>query len=159
MASWARFRLSQSTAGAHDEGATAALWTAVALLLMAWFGWRLYRQRRLMVMGVRGRRREATGAAAAGSDSEFFQVERALARMGLPRGTGESVMEWLARIGPGLPQGMRESELNELASLHYRHRFDPAGLAPPERERLRASAQRWLAVNAKGLRQQRTSLR
>jgi hypothetical protein len=69
--------------------------------------------------------------------------------MGLPRGAGESVMEWLVRIGPGLPPGMRESELAELASLHYRHRFDPAGLAPPERERLRSSAQRWLAVNAK----------
>jgi hypothetical protein len=58
-------------------------------------------------------------------------------------------MEWLARIGPGLPQGMRESELIELASLHYRHRFDPAGLAPAERGRLKSSAQRWLALNAK----------
>lgn len=147
--SWARFRLSQSTAGTRDEGAATALWTGVALLLLAWLGWRLYRQRRLMVIGGRGERRETAGAAAAGNDSEFFQVERALARIGLPRGAGESVMEWLARIGPGLPSGMRESELFELASLHYRHRFDPAGLAPPERERLRASAQRWLALNAK----------
>jgi len=96
-----------------------------------------------------GQRGETTGTARAGSDSEFFLVERALARIGLPRGSGETVMEWLARIGPGLPQGMRESELIELASLHYRHRFDPSGLAPVDRKRLRASAQRWLALNAK----------
>jgi hypothetical protein len=44
---------------------------------------------------------------------------------------------------------MRESELIELASLHYRHRFDPSGLAPADRERLKSSAQRWLALNAK----------
>jgi len=147
--SWARFRLSQSTAGARDEGATTALWTGIALLLLAWFGWRLYRQRRLITIGNRGQRGETIGTPAAGSDSEFFQVERALARLGLPRGAGESVMEWLARIGPGLPQGMRESELIELASLHYRHRFDPSGLAPADRERLKSSAQRWLALNAK----------
>jgi hypothetical protein len=58
-------------------------------------------------------------------------------------------MEWLARIGPGLPPGMRESELTELASLHYRHRFDPEGLAPADRERLKVSAERWLTLNAK----------
>jgi hypothetical protein len=146
--SWTRFRLSQITAGARNEAATTALWTGVALLLAAWFGWRLYRQRRLIMIGDRGQRGEKTGTGAAGGDSEFFLVERALARIGLPRGSGETVMEWLARIGPGLPEGMRESELIELASLHYRHRFDPAGLAPADRERLKGSAQRWLALNA-----------
>ena len=145
--SWMRFRLSQMTAGAHDEAATTALWTGVALLLAAWFGWRLYRQRRLIMIGERGPRGEKTGSGATGGDSEFFLVERALARSGLPRGSGETVMEWLARIGPGLPEGMRASELIELASLHYRHRFDPAGLAPADRQRLKASAQRWLALN------------
>lgn len=147
--SWARFRLSQITAGARDEAVTSALWTGIALLLVAWFGWRLYRQRRLITIRKQGQRRETTGTAGAGSDSEFFLVERALARIGLPRGSGETVMAWLARIGPELPQGMRESELIELASLHYRHRFDPSGLAPADRKRLRASAQCWLALNAK----------
>jgi hypothetical protein len=146
--SWTRFRLSQITAGARDETATTALWTGVALLLATWFGWRLYRQRRLIVIGERGPRGEKTGTGTAGSDSEFFLVERALARIGLPRGPGETVMEWLARIGPGLPEGMRASELIELASLHYRHRFDPAGLATADRERLKASAHRWLAFKS-----------
>jgi hypothetical protein len=148
MWSWARFRLSQIGAGAHDEAAMSALWTGVALLLAAWFGWRLYRQRRLIRIGERGQRGNTTEPRATGSDSEFFLVERALARIGLPRAPGETVMEWLARIGPGLPEGMREPELIELASLHYRHRFDPSGLAPADRERLRASAQRWLALYA-----------
>jgi len=147
--SWARFRLSQLTAGSGEEEGNSTLWTGVALLLLAWFAWRLYRQRRLMTIGKGRQGRESSESAAAGSDSEFFQVERALAKSGLPRGAGESVMEWLARIAPRLPEGVRASELVELASLHYRHRFDPAGLAPGERERLRTSAQRWLAVNAK----------
>jgi len=147
--SWGRFRLSQLTAGTSDEDGSRTLWTGVALLLMAWFGWRMYRQRRLMTIGKAGQGKESVRTERAGSDSEFFQVERALAKSGLPRGAGESVMEWLVRIGPKLPEGVRASELVELAGLHYRHRFDPAGLPPPERERLKVSAERWLAVNSK----------
>jgi protein-glutamine gamma-glutamyltransferase len=149
MWSWTRFRLSQIAGRARDEAATSALWAGVALLLAAWFGWRLYRQRRLIVIGERGQRGEKAGTGAAGSDSEFFLVERALARLGLPRGADETVMEWLGRIGPGLPEGMRNSELVELAALHYRHRFDPAGLSRTDRDRLRASANRWLAASRK----------
>lgn len=147
--SWARFRLSRLTIGAGDDSATSLLWIGVALLLAVWFGWRLYRQRRLIMFGRGARRSQSRGTAGTGSDSEFYMVERALGRLGLPRNPDETVMEWLARIGPALPQGVRGSELVELASLHYRHRFDPSGLAPADRERLRISAQRWLALNAK----------
>ena len=35
--------------------------------------------------------------------------------------------------------------LQQLARLHYRHRFDPAGLPAAEREILRTQAFAWLA--------------
>jgi len=35
--------------------------------------------------------------------------------------------------------------LRPLLALHYRYRFDPAGLSSAEREQLRASARAWLA--------------
>jgi hypothetical protein len=143
LASWLRFRGAQLTAGASGESRTAALAVAIALLLALWFGWRLYAQRRLMVFG-----RRAAGAAHAppgqGLDSELFLIDRELARAGLARGAGETVMAWLARIEEKLPPGAPASELRELARLHYRYRFDPAGLPPAERARLRERSLAWL---------------
>jgi hypothetical protein len=146
--SWTRFRLSVLMGGGRDEAATAALWTAIALTLAAWFGWRLYRQRRLLVIGTKSASTARAEATPSGADSEFFPVERALAKSGLPREPGETVMAWLARISPKLPEGMEPAELAELARLHYRYRFDPAGLMQPERERLRDAARQWLARHA-----------
>jgi hypothetical protein len=148
LLSWARFRVSELTAGARNAENTAGFWTAVALLLAAWLGWRLYRQRQLLVIGAQGRSAAQDRMAIKGADSEFFLVERALARGGFPREPGETVMVWLARISSLLPESAERAPLAELAGLHYRYRFDPAGLAAAERERLRAVAQQWLARNA-----------
>ena len=137
--SWTRFRLSQLT-GTGDD----ALWTGIALLFIAWFGWRLYRQRRLLVVGTKAPTAARAEAPQAGADSEFFLIERALAASGLPREPGETVMSWLARVAPRLPAGIEAADIAELARLHYRYRFDPAGLARAERERLKTSAQRIL---------------
>lgn len=144
--SWTSFRLSRLAAGARDEATTAALWTGIALLLGAWLGWRLYLQRRMLVIGG-GRPALKSGAGPVGGDSEFFLVERALARLGLPREPGETVMAWLSRIASRLPAGMGGTELDALAELHYRYRFDPAGLTRVERAQLRTTAQNWLARN------------
>jgi hypothetical protein len=142
--SWARFRVSELAAGARNAENTAGFWTAVALLLAAWLGWRLYRQRQLLVIGTQGRAAAQGQMAKNGADSEFFLVERALTRGGFPREPGETVMAWLARIGSLLPEGTEKASLAELAGLHYRYRFDPAGLAAADRERLRVVAQQWL---------------
>jgi transglutaminase-like putative cysteine protease len=134
--SWIRFRVAQANSGARDEERTAAVVLGVALLVGLWFAWRLYRQRALMMFGGRGAAAAAT-ASAPGADSEFYRVERELARAGLGRGPAETVMAWLARIEDRLPSGWRGAELREIALLHYRYRFDPAGLPAPERARLR----------------------
>ena len=50
-------------------------------------------------------------------------------------------------------------ELNELAQLHYRYRFDPAGLARTDRDRLTTSAQSWLARMEKPHREEFADIR
>jgi hypothetical protein len=144
---WASFRVSRLAASVRNAEDTTAFWTAIALALAAWLGWRLYRQRQLLVVG---RQRGATAqdrGPVTGADSEFFLVERALARSGFPREPGETPMMWIARVGSRLPEGIEPPTLAEIARLHYRYRFDPAGVSRTERGRLKAMAEAWLARN------------
>jgi transglutaminase-like putative cysteine protease len=148
---WAAFRSSRLAAIVQDAENAVAFWTLIALLLAAWLGWRLYQQRRLLVIG---RQRASTAddrAAVTGRDSEFFAVERALARAGFPRERGETVTAWLVRIGSRLPESVDKTPLAELARLHYRYRFDPTGISVAERERLKATATEWLVRNTSRL--------
>jgi transglutaminase-like putative cysteine protease len=73
-----------------------------------------------------------------GLDSEFFLVEKKLAKLGLSRRVGEPFCLWLDRIRPSLPIDYRET--SELIALHYRLRFDPRGLSPEDRTDLRRRA-------------------
>jgi hypothetical protein len=135
--SWARFRLAQLGAGGEER--TTIVVAFVALLVGLWFAWRLYRQRGLMVFGHRGGdTTQASGIP--GADSELYLVEQALARKGLGRAAAETVTAWLARIDDALPAGCRDG-LKDVVALHYRYRFDPDGLSPRDRERLRDGAQ------------------
>ena len=141
---WVRFRLAGLGAGARDEDQVAAIGAGVALLVALWFVWRLYRQRKLMMFGKRAGGRDAGKPQAQGADSEMFQIERELSQAGYARGEGETVMAWLARIGDRLPAGLDAGALLPIARLHYRYRFDPAGLPSAERAQLQTLALQWL---------------
>ena len=138
--SWARFRLAAWSARADEGGwSDALLW--LALPLIAWLAWRTLRGRRAKAV-------ERTQAAASdklwpGLDSEFYLIERRLAQLGHARAKGEAVSEWLARIAA--QAGTPGTDLHLLARLHYRYRFDPAGLPATERELLRTHSRAWLA--------------
>jgi len=138
--SWARFRLQAWSARAGERGWSEALiW--LALPLVAWLAWRTLRGRRAGTV--------AAGNEAAsinmwpGQDSEFYLIERRMAELGHARQDAESMVEWLARIAA--QTGLDAAALQQLARLHYRHRFDPAGLPAAERETLRVQALAWLA--------------
>ena len=76
-----------------------------------------------------------------GLDSEFFQVEKRLAELGVARLPGETLSAWLERaLTRPVPANLR-GPLQELLRLHYRYRFDPRGLSREERETLRREAQ------------------
>lgn len=138
--SWARFRLSTWSARAGERGWSQALiWLAVPLF--AALAWRT----------LRGRRADTVAAPVAaglnrrwpGQDSEFYLIERRMAQLGHVRRDAEAVTEWLARVAAQPGTG----DLQRLARLHYRLRFDPAGLPAAEREALRRDALAWLALH------------
>jgi transglutaminase-like putative cysteine protease len=136
--SWARFTLSAWLARAGERGWSRALiWFAVPLFAM--LAWRTLRGRRAVTAA-------ATVAAGLnrhwpGQDSEFYLIERRMAQLGHARQDAEAVSEWLARVAAQVGT----EDLRALARLHYRYRFDPAGLPAAERVALRNEALAWLA--------------
>lgn len=70
-----------------------------------------------------------------GADSEYFLLEKKLAKAGLARGNEETTAEWLERIGTESPT--LAEELRRIVGIHYRYRFNPDGVNPAERDELR----------------------
>jgi transglutaminase-like putative cysteine protease len=122
-----------------------------------WIGWLLIPLTLILVWRLFFRRRERRADAArgpeaparerAGLDSEFYAVEARLAELGLGRRPAEPATVWLTRVGELAPVSASRAELDTLVTLHYRHRFDPAGLPEADRARLRAAARAWLEAN------------
>ena len=75
-----------------------------------------------------------------GLDSEFYQLEAKLAARGLPREAGEPLSDWLQRALAEPALASLRGPLLELLRLHYRHRFDPAGLDEAGRKGLAQKA-------------------
>jgi len=137
--SWARFRLSQWSAQAGERGWSQSLiW--LALPLIAWLAWRTLRGRR--AVGAATSAEPVSTSPWPGRDSEFYLIEKRLAQLGHARQDTEALSEWLSRLAA---QTGLDAALLQLARLHYRHRFDPAGLPAAERESLRKQALAWLA--------------
>jgi protein-glutamine gamma-glutamyltransferase len=108
-----------------------ALLPVLALLLYQII-WRSRRRRQR-----RDSRQAELALVCPGLDSEFYQLERLLQQRAVPRRPSEPLSGWLVRaVGqPGLAE--IQAPLQALLRLHYRYRFDPRGLDPDERERLR----------------------
>lgn len=114
--------------------------------LFALLAWRFYTRRRVA-------RRGAAASAPArgrptGADSAFYEIERTLTRLAFPRTPAEPLSAWLGRIAAAAPAGIDTRPLSTLLALHYRYRFDPAGLTADERTALREQARAWLAAHA-----------
>jgi len=118
------------------------LWALVPVLAFLLFQI-LFRARRKK----KGKKNGRSGAFAwPGLDSEFYALERALARRGLAREPGEVLSHWLARAGSDASLSKVQNQLRNLLNLHYRYRFDPEGLSEAERAALRQEAK--LCLNA-----------
>ena len=117
------------------------LWTMAPVLVLLLF----------QIVFRRGRRKRGEGAGQIetvgrpGLDSEFYQLENALAKRGIMRQSHETLSDWLQRaVEDPMLAGLR-GELGELLRLHYRYRFDPRGLPASDREALRREARSCLA--------------
>ena len=141
FAAWLRLRIARWRWSKDQEGG-ALRWLAVPIAaVLFWLVTGRFKRGRAAATAAAG------AAAGPGLDSEFYAIERELARAGYARRSWESVPEWLARVeaAPGA------ASLAPLARLHARHRFDPAGLSAAERESLRSGVRGWLAVNGRAV--------
>ena len=140
---WANVRFKVATTRLLPElsPGLAALLAAAAIALLAWRFWK----RRKTV-----RRNHAVSSlshayAWPGLDSELFEIEHSLGHRGLNRKSNETTVAWFARIAPRCPAS---EGLPELVALHYKYRFDPAGLTVDERQHLAERARSWLSHEA-----------
>lgn len=78
-----------------------------------------------------------------GEDSAFYAIIKHLQQTGIERHDGEPLSRWIQRLERHIPS-YAQAGLFPLLRLHYRYRFDPAGLAPEEQARFRSSVQDWL---------------
>jgi hypothetical protein len=114
------------------------IWLVVPLIGLT--AWRLMTQKQWS----RARQKSSTAAGARelpGLDSEFYRIERWLIARGMDRRDDETLSAWLVRL---TREGtMNSPELSPLLALHYRLRFDPAGLNSNERATLKNEATAW----------------
>ena len=119
------------------------VWFLVALIVL--IGWRVFRRSKVK----RTKDGKSSGGRMEGwpgGDSEFYAVEAKLLKLGLERQPGESIQTWLQRVGELKPELVKQ--LPPLVQLHYRYRFDPAGLTKEEREQLKEGVNEWMRVGA-----------
>lgn len=119
---------------------------AGALVLMVLFlFWRLIRRRR------RGPSADSNAAPPPrtdwpGMDSDFYAILRRLEDAGLHRYPGETLGLWLSRLRRAVT-GLELESLPAILNLHYRHRFDPAGITEGDKKLLKAKTAEWLQSN------------
>jgi hypothetical protein len=137
---WANVKFTVATTRLLPElsPGLAALLAAPAIAFLAWRFWK----RRKTVRRNHAVSSLSRAYAWPGLDSELFEIERSLGHRGLNRKSNETTVAWLARIASRCPASDR---LPELVALHYKYRFDPAGLTIEERHHLAERARSWLS--------------
>ena len=105
-----------------------APWLAAPLI--GFLAWRIF-GRKMLRRNLRPREAQAWP----GADSEFFELEKRLAKSGLARENNETTAQWRERVAANSP-GLAEM-LVMIVRLHYKYRFNPEGLEAAEREQLR----------------------
>ena len=126
---FSRWRWSEGESGVGEYAA----WLLIPLVLL--LVWRLY-SRRHVRHGAGETRAIGALPLHPGHDSEFYLIARRLEAEGRGRRPAEPASSWIDRI--------QAPELHPIVALHYRYRFDPAGLDAGGRTALKERAHAWL---------------
>lgn len=106
-----------------------------ALLLPVFLAWWIYSARQKLNRNVPFTKTAVLKTSYQGFDSEFYLIEQCLQNTGQARRHNESIQQWIKRL--------QIPALNRLYRLHYRLRFDPAGLSAEQRQLLQQQAKEW----------------
>jgi hypothetical protein len=139
---WLAHELARWRYGERRGGSGWLAWLLIPLVAL--LAWRIYARRRVT--------RAAPAASAAeparawpGADSDFYRIEARLADLGAPREAGETPRAWVSRLaGTSVRLPGSVGALVHIAELHYRYRFDPAGISDTERRELAETVAAWL---------------
>jgi hypothetical protein len=126
---FSRWRWSEGESGVGEYAA----WLLIPLVLL--LVWRLY-SRRHVRHGAGETRAIGALPLHPGHDSEFYLIARRLEAEGRGRHPAEPASSWIDRI--------QAPELHPIVALHYRYRFDPAGLDAGGRTALKERTHAWL---------------
>lgn len=116
----------------------------LVLMLLAYFGWRLWRARGSKK--ARSWPETKYPLSRHGLDSEWFAFEKSLADAGLIRAPAESLKEWAQQVSGHFNHPDAKLWLQDAIDLHYRLRFAAEGLDAIERQRLCACIQQLKAA-------------
>lgn len=129
--SWISFKYSRWQSGDALEEETDNRWLLWLLVpLLGTLIWRMYFKVRVVRKAAPTRREERFDCP--GLDSSLYRLVAELEKAGFRRRPGETLEAWLGRIeGP-----IREGPWRAALAIHYRYRFDPAGISRDERDAL-----------------------
>src|SRR5207249_2590592 len=130
VGSWLAFLFFRWRSGESGGAPAFLLWLLIPLIGV--LAWRIYGRKRLARVETVAADAPAATALRAGIDSEFYRIEEQLAGLGFPRGAAEPPAAWLRRLATSAPPSVKLGPLHGIVALHYRHRFDPRGLAAAE---------------------------
>ena len=139
--SWLAFQFSQFGLVFQNLGKTKYLWLLtipVGVIIIREFTGKGQR-RSLTAQRIRSKTEITIGA-----DSEIYQIEAELNKLGLQRGAAETWHHWLIRLQTEPQTADLAQHLAPIVKLHYRYRFDPQGISDREREQLRSACQLYL---------------
>ncbi|MGK7889489.1 MAG: transglutaminase family protein [Leptolyngbyaceae cyanobacterium] len=142
--SWGQFQLAMVVRSLQESELFQYWW----ILILIWALWALWRQWRsgssIKRATLQAETSVTTDLTIPGTDSTFYQIEQVLITQGWTRLPSETFKQWLDRIERSWDSDCSLGDLKALLILHYRYRFDPAGVGNHDREQLRSQLQQWL---------------
>lgn len=124
---WSRWQSDDVTD--DEENTNYLMWLLIPLIAV--LAWRIYFRDR--IHRNQARTMESTEPDYPGTDSNFYKLVEIIESTCMPRQPGETLLIWLKRI----ENSIKASQVYTALDLHYRYRFDPAGISTPEHSELK----------------------
>ena len=140
--SFCRFRLMEWIRQARKSNAIKHLWWLVIPVIF--IPLRRFFRRKRVLRDDAGKSPPDTLYPPAGSDSEFYLIEKTLNKSGFVRHPTDTLQNWIGKLQKNPSATLWIKDLRSILDLHYRYRFDPNGIKTTERAALKSDTKAWL---------------